>query len=195
MKKTKIEEEKCEKQEKLFKKRCKTHKNGEKMPKISQNTAQASKTDAAKVQWTSKTEVAKVQQQSNADVEKLQQDGNLSVKQKVLLCVCGALLGFVNGFFGSGGGMLCVPILEKVLHLPTKYSHATAIAIILPISFVSAAVYILNGNLRAVPFFTISAGVVAGGILGAFLLKFLPSKIVRIVFVAIMLAGGIRLFF
>lgn len=119
----------------------------------------------------------------------------LSARQVLLLCVCGAVLGFVNGFFGGGGGMICVPLLEKVLHLPTKYSHATAIAIILPISFVSACIYVLNGNLEIVPFVTVGGGVVLGGILGAYLLKFLPAKIVKIVFVAIMLAGGIRLLF
>jgi uncharacterized membrane protein YfcA len=82
-----------------------------------------------------------------------------------------------------------------VLHLPDKYSHATAIVIILPISLVSVVVYMLNGAMQTLPFVTVSAGVVAGGVLGAFLLKFLPEKILRIIFVFIMLAGGIRLIF
>ena len=119
----------------------------------------------------------------------------ISAKQKFLLVVCGALIGLVNGFFGGGGGMICVPLLEKVLHLDNKYSHATAIVVILPISFVSAVIYLLSGNLETVPFLTVGAGVILGGIVGSFLLKFLPSKIVRIVFVFVMLAGGIRLLF
>ncbi len=126
---------------------------------------------------------------------KVSENDKLSVKSRFLLCVCGAIIGFVNGFFGGGGGMICVPLLEKVLHLPNKYSHATAIAVILPISFVSAVIYLLNGNLETVPFLTVGSGVVLGGILGSFLLKFLPSKIIRIIFVFIMLAGGIRLLF
>ncbi len=126
---------------------------------------------------------------------KVSENDKLSVKSKFLLCVCGAIIGFVNGFFGGGGGMICVPLLEKVLHLQNKYSHATAIAVILPISFVSAVIYLLNGNLETVPFLTVGSGVVLGGILGSFLLKFLPSKVIRIIFVFIMLAGGIRLLF
>ena len=119
----------------------------------------------------------------------------LSVKEKFVLCLCGALIGLVNGFFGGGGGMICVPLLERLLHFPDKYSHATTIVIILPISFVSAVIYFLSGNLQTIPFVTVGSGVVLGGILGSFLLKFLPAKIIRILFVLIMLAGGIRLLF
>lgn len=119
----------------------------------------------------------------------------LTKKKRFVLMLCGAIIGFINGFFGGGGGMICVPLLEKMLHLPNKYSHATAIAVIFPISFVSAVVYLWSGNLQTIPFLTVGSGVVLGGIGGAFALKFLPSKIVRIIFVFIMLAGGIRLLF
>lgn len=119
----------------------------------------------------------------------------LSLKKKIIISLCGAIIGFVNGFFGGGGGMICVPLLEKVLHLPNKYSHATAIVVILPISFVSAIIYLLSGNLETIPFLTVGSGVLLGGIVGSFALKFLPSKIIRIIFVFVMLAGGIRLLF
>ncbi len=119
----------------------------------------------------------------------------LTFRKKLILAICGALIGFVNGFFGGGGGMICVPLLQKVLHLSEKYSHATAIVVIFPISFISALIYTLSGHLEFVPFVSVGAGVVLGGILGSFALKFLPEKIVRIVFVLIMLAGGIRLLF
>ena len=117
----------------------------------------------------------------------------LPVKKKLLLSICGALIGFINGFFGGGGGMVCVPLLEKVLNLKNKYAHATALVVIFPLSFVSAVIYFLSGNLETIPFLTVGSGVVLGGILGSFLLKFLPSKTIRIIFVFIMLAGGIRL--
>ena len=120
---------------------------------------------------------------------------DLSAKTKLWLCLCGAVIGFVNGLFGGGGGMICVPLLQKVLHLPDKYSHATAIVIILPISLVSVVIYMLNGTIESLPFVSVCAGVVAGGVLGAFLLKFLPEKILRIIFVFVMLAGGIRMIF
>ncbi len=130
---------------------------------------------------------------SKNNKSKTQKNDALSAKSKFLLCICGAIIGFINGFFGGGGGMICVPLLEKVLHLPNKYSHATAIVIIFPISFISTVIYLLSGNLETVSFLTIGTGVLLGGIVGSFALKFLPAKIIRIIFVFVMLAGGIRL--
>ncbi len=127
--------------------------------------------------------------------KKKQNKQKFGVKSKLILSLFGALIGFINGFFGGGGGMICVPLLEKMLHLDNKYSHATAIAVILPISFVSAIIYTLGGHIESVPFLTVGAGVILGGILGSFLLKFLPSKVIRIIFVFVMLLGGIRLLF
>lgn len=127
--------------------------------------------------------------------KKKQKKDKFGVKSKLILSLCGALIGFINGFFGGGGGMICVPLLEKMLHLDNKYSHATAIAVILPISFVSAIIYTLGGHIESVSFLTVGAGVILGGILGSFLLKFLPSKVIRIIFVFVMLLGGIRLLF
>ncbi len=123
----------------------------------------------------------------------LEKEDELSLKAKMILMLCGALIGIVNGFFGGGGGMICVPILQNVLHLEEKYSHATAIAIIFPISFVSAVIYLLSGNLEMISLASVGSGVVLGGVIGSFLLKFLPAKALRVIFAIIMLLGGIRL--
>lgn len=111
----------------------------------------------------------------------------------MILLFCGAVIGIINGFFGGGGGMICVPILQNVLHLEDKYSHATAIAIIFPISFISAVIYLLSGTLETIPLVTVGSGVVIGGIIGSFLLKWLPPKAIKVIFAIIMLLGGIRL--
>ena len=52
-----------------------------------------------------------------------------------MLMVYGALIGLLNGFFGSGGGILAVTLLQKQ-GLPSRQAHATSIAIILPLSLV-----------------------------------------------------------
>ena len=120
-------------------------------------------------------------------------EDNLTWKAKMILLFCGAVIGIINGFFGGGGGMICVPILQNVLHLEDKYSHATAIAIIFPISFISAVIYLLSGTLETIPLVTVGSGVVIGGIIGSFLLKWLPPKAIKVIFAIIMLLGGIRL--
>ncbi len=109
------------------------------------------------------------------------------------LILSGAVIGFLNGFFGGGGGMVCVPILEKVLHLDSKRSHATAIAVILPLSIISAFIYVINGYIESVSLLTVGLGFVLGGIVGAFALKFLPPKAIRIIFAIIMFIGGLKL--
>ena len=91
--------------------------------------------------------------------------------------------------------MICVPLLTRVMSFENKVAHASAIAIIFPISFVSACIYMTNSNVEIFSLLSVSLGVVIGGMLGAVLLKFLPEKIVRIIFVFVMLFGGIKLIF
>lgn len=107
----------------------------------------------------------------------------------------GVLVGLINGFFGGGGGMLCVPLLEKVLQEPTKKAHATAILIILPISIASAVMYLLSGYFSLKGTLSVSVGVVAGGITGALLLKRLPAFVVGILFALMMIGVGCKLTF
>lgn len=124
-----------------------------------------------------------------------QSSSSFGKKQKWLLVASGAVMGLLNGFFGGGGGMVCVPILEKVLHLDSKHAHATAIAVILPLSLISAFIYVLNGYIQSFPLVTVGVGVIAGGVLGSFALKWLPPKVIRIIFAVIMFLGGIKLIF
>lgn len=114
---------------------------------------------------------------------------------KILFFLTSAAVGFVNGFFGGGGGMLLVPLLEKGLKCPVKKSHATAIAIILPISIAGAVTYIANGFFAWTPVLTVSGGCIAGGLTGALLLKKLPTDVIRIVFAVIMTGVGVKLGF
>ena len=64
-----------------------------------------------------------------------------------LKLITGAIIGFVNGFWGGGGGMVCVPLLQNVIGLPEKKSHATTLLIMLPLSIASLVVYLINGNI------------------------------------------------
>lgn len=111
----------------------------------------------------------------------------------VLLFFLGGIVGFVNGFFGGGGGVVGVPIIEKFLTNDNKKAHATCLALILPLSIISSAVYIFYGQIESLLFLNVTLGVIIGGIVGALLLKVLPEKVVRAIFVAILLYGGIRL--
>ena len=118
---------------------------------------------------------------------------SLEAKKVFILIGCGALIGFLNGFFGGGGGMVCVPLLERVLKLSSKQAHATAIFVIFPLSFLSSCIYVFSNSVASLPLLTVALGSVLGGLLGAYILKFMPPKALRLVFALIMMAGGVRM--
>lgn len=89
--------------------------------------------------------------------------------------------------------MLAVPALALVMNLSEKQAHATAIAVILPVTAVSATVYFLRGVSMGEGFAPTVVGVVLGGLTGAALLKTLPPKIIGIIFYGVMIAAGIKM--
>ncbi len=115
------------------------------------------------------------------------------ITEKIVRIAGGAAVGFINGFFGGGGGMLLVPLLEKGLKYDVKRAHATALFLILPMSIASAVTYIASGYTDWPSTGWITIGVVAGGAAGALLLKKLNPTVVGIVFSLLMLAAGIKL--
>jgi uncharacterized membrane protein YfcA len=115
--------------------------------------------------------------------------------EKIIMVVGGVLVGFAGGFFGGGGGMLCVPLLDKVLKVKTKTAHATAMLVILPMSIASAITYFLSGHFVLMPLLVVGGGVLAGGIAGALMLKKLSSTIVAIIFAVLMIVAGAKLVF
>ncbi len=117
----------------------------------------------------------------------------MKAKEFFTLMACGIFIGLINGFFGGGGGMICVPVLKNILKLEDKTSHATAIFIMLPISIASAVIYITTGSFEIFDALYITAGVVLGGILGAIVLKKTKNIIINIIFASIMLLAGVRM--
>ena len=91
--------------------------------------------------------------------------------------------------------MIIVPSLRRFLGYKTNSAHATAIAIILPVSVLSGAFYTAFGNFETVPVIFTTIGVTIGGVFGAFLLKKLNSEIVTLIFSAVMFAAGVKMLF
>lgn len=106
----------------------------------------------------------------------------------------GAAVGAANGLFGGGGGMIAVPVL-KAAGRSARSAHATAIAVILPASLASAAVYLFCGLVPFGVLLPVSLGVFAGGAVGARLLSRVPPRAVTFVFALFMLAAGLRMIF
>lgn len=107
--------------------------------------------------------------------------------------LAGLVIGWINGFWGGGGGMVCVPVLISILQLPEKSAHATALLIMLPLSICSFVVYMLKGSLEVAMALQVGIGFVVGGATGALLLKNMSNIILRLIFAGIIIAGGLKL--
>ena len=121
--------------------------------------------------------------------------GDFMDKNKAKLIATGGAVGLINGFMGGGGGIFVVLALTLIVKMQQKYAHATAILIILPVSVVSAIVYIAGGHVNWLMTLFATIGVVAGGIVGAFALKKINDKWLRLVFSVVLLLAGVRMFF
>lgn len=107
--------------------------------------------------------------------------------------IIGLISGFANGLFGSGGGTLLVPGMEKYLDVEEHKAHATAIAVILPLSVLSAVIYLRGIQTDAVSVIKVSAGGIAGGWVGAKLLGRISGKYLHIIFGIFMAAAAVRM--
>ncbi|MBO4251620.1 MAG: sulfite exporter TauE/SafE family protein [Clostridia bacterium] len=117
------------------------------------------------------------------------------IKAVLVKIAAGAIAGLVNGLFGGGGGMIIVPCLKRFLRYKTNSAHATAIAVILPLSVASGSFYIAFGNAEWLSTSVTSIGVLAGGVLGAALLKKLSSKPLTLIFSVVMAVAGVKMLF
>jgi uncharacterized membrane protein YfcA len=95
------------------------------------------------------------------------------------LCV-GALVGFVSGFLGIGGGVLAVPIFLAWLHMPIKKAFGTSLILVALIALPGSLVHLALGHVDLPLAGLLTLGVVPGAWLGAGLAARLSdSRLIR----------------
>lgn len=113
-------------------------------------------------------------------------------KQNFFKIIFGFLIGLINGFLGAGGGMIAVPALKKS-GLSQKEAHENAVAVILPLTLLSAALYLYRGSVTfsdALPF--IPSGLI-GAVIGTFIMKKISNVWLSRIFGGFMIFSGIRM--
>lgn len=113
--------------------------------------------------------------------------------KKLYFCILGIVTGITNGLFGSGGGILAVPLLKKS-GMSVKESHATSLAVTLPLSVVSCFFYVRSFSFSHTSLICIIAFGLAGAFLGSILMKKLSGAYLKKAFGIILIISGIRLF-
>lgn len=107
--------------------------------------------------------------------------------------IVGIGAGAVSGLFGVGGGILIVPGLILVMHMDQRLAHGTSLAAVLPISLASLVGYLAEGEVDWAVVVPLSAGAVAGALVGTKLLHVLPHRATGFGFVAVILVTAVRL--
>lgn len=107
---------------------------------------------------------------------------------------CGAAIGVINGLFGAGGGMLAVPFL-KSQGFEQKEAHKNAVAVILPITLVSAIMYAVRGYVDIKDAYLYIPTGIIGALIGTYVIKKISVKFLKVAFSAFMVYAGVRLLF
>jgi uncharacterized protein len=116
------------------------------------------------------------------------------------LLLMGGIAGFLAGLLGVGGGMLQVPFLTWVLgrqgldpSLVVKVAVATSLATILFTSISSMRAHHRHGAVRWAIVRDMAPGIVAGGLAGAALARWLPSAVMALAFAAVVGLAATRM--
>ena len=103
----------------------------------------------------------------------------------------GFVAGFVNGFFGAGGGLLLVPMIAHVGDKNSKVAHATTLACVLVMCLASSVFYFVKKQVDFKLWLVCGIGSLIGGFLGTRLLKNLKNNVIDLVFSLVLVLAGV----
>lgn len=117
------------------------------------------------------------------------------MKKYLKLALIGITVGLCNGLFGSGGGTVAVPCMEKFLGIEKTKAHASAIAIILPLTVISIFFYTKKGFFDFPLVWQTSLGGIFGGLIGAAILKKIKPYLLARIFGVFLIIAAVRMVF
>lgn len=103
----------------------------------------------------------------------------------------GGVIGLLNGFFGSGGGVIAVSILEK--DCSPNEAHATSVALIFILSLITAVFYGFSGNLDPETAWEYIPWGIAGAVTGSVFLKKISPGWLKRLFGGIVSIAAVRM--
>lgn len=112
--------------------------------------------------------------------------------KKALHALLGILTGIVNILVGACGGIVAIEAL-KLRGVDQTKAHATAIAVILPLTLISAVGYLLKGRVSLGDCGVYILPGLVGAVIGSWLLPKIPSKLLGKFFSAFMIYAGVRM--
>lgn len=115
------------------------------------------------------------------------------MKKHIKAAISGALGGSLSGFFGTGGGMVLVPLFRDWVKLDDKKSMATSVMCVAPLCALSSFLYYTQGSLPLTDAFPYALGGFIGGICAGLFMKTVPPYWLRRAFGALLVFGGLKM--
>ena len=110
--------------------------------------------------------------------------------KKILL---GISAGIISGLFAAGGGMIVVPAFVHIFKLDEAEARATSVFSILPMVITSVSFYSNNNYINWNIGIKCAIGGIIGGFIGSKLLKKLPDKVLKIIFIVFLIYVSIKM--
>ncbi|MQS75217.1 sulfite exporter TauE/SafE family protein [Companilactobacillus halodurans] len=101
--------------------------------------------------------------------------------------------GLASGLLGIGSGAFKVIAMDTIMKMPLKPSSATSNLMMGVTAAASATVYFFNGSIRPDIAGPLAIGVLAGATIGARLMQVLKPRVIRMIFVPIILYMGLQM--
>lgn len=99
-----------------------------------------------------------------------------------LLALVGAVAGFVAGLLGVGGGIVLVPVLTGILHVPMRRAVASSLVAVAIFQVPALVTHVWLGHVNWALALPLAAGVVPGAQVGARLTVAASDRTIRILF-------------
>lgn len=112
------------------------------------------------------------------------------VAKTLLLGALALIAGGVNGFLGTGGGIILVYALGALTKNDKKDNFATTLCATVPMSLVSLISYANNGNIDTSLTKTLVFPAIIGGVVGALLTDKIKTKYLSILFALLVIYSG-----
>ena len=132
---------------------------------------------------------------------------NYEKHKNIIISVGSITAGLINGLIGTGGGIILYLTLKLISKSDKKNGGqphdtnmikdimANIIAVVVPISAVSAAIYMIRGEIVYGELMPYIPAAVIGGLAGAILLNKLKPKIIKKIFAVMIIYAGTQMLF
>ena len=110
--------------------------------------------------------------------------------------ILGVITGLLSGSLGIGGGVVVVPALVLLFHMPQKGAQGLSLAVMVPMALLGVFQYWRLGNLQisTTRLALLWAGALGGMLIGSTLADRLPAAVLRRAFAVLMVVIAARMF-